>query len=103
MNLRHTAALALAGWYLMTPSISYIKAKHSWSCGDYGDSGEPLLYTWRTSASYDSAAECEKAKTTLVLRVPDDVRNDRMGYARALSQAQSDAVCIATDDPRLKP
>ena len=102
MKPQHTAALALVGWYLMVPSMNYLAEQKTWMFGDYAKNGEPELSTWRTMGSYDSAAECERAKKALSLSVPDDVTVDRDSYARQLPRVKQDAVCVGADDPRLK-
>ena len=82
MNLRHAAALALAGWYLITPSGSS---------------------TWQIIGAFDTAAECEKTRSEALKTTP--------GYAAtnpaspegwiALGLALA-AECVSDDDPRLK-
>ena len=52
MNLRHAAALALVGWYLMVPPLSNPSAP---------------LSKWNLYRSYDTARECEVAKAAKVL------------------------------------
>ena len=52
---------------------------------------------------YHSAAECMTAKENLSLAVPDTIaKKDRKVYAQMASLATKKAVCISTDDPRLK-
>ena len=94
MNLRHAAALALVGWYLMVPP----PVVHS----SVRDLDAPLS-KWGIFSTHDSAAECEQglvafyklAKTELVAN-PSDERDRIQFYQLESSQ------CIATDDPRLK-
>jgi len=79
MNLRHTAALALVGWYLMAPPQKY-----------RGDT--PLverkfdapLNQWSIAKAFDEAQDCERE------------RNEDRSFGLMWEQ------CIATDDPRLK-
>jgi hypothetical protein len=52
MNFQHAAALALVGWYLMTPPAA--------PSGGY-DNAAPLG-KWFVYGGYDSAQECEGAK-----------------------------------------
>jgi len=92
MKLRHAAALALVGWYLMVPPIvdgvAVIDAPVS---------------KWIVNTPFDSASACDKAQGILVLRAKRDLekRVPKTDLAIAISFTQ--AQCIATDDPRLKP
>ncbi len=96
MNLRHAAALALVGWYLMTPLGDPKTGKMYYEA--------PLKY-WRIDDSFDSAKECKQGllrnldwfqqhqpKVTF-----DKDSPDTLGYRGAIA-----ALCIGTDDPRLK-
>jgi len=85
MKLQHAAALALTGWYLMTPPT---QAK-----GRY-DTSAPLS-KWRIEAGFGTGEECKKTLVLLSSRAlkegkPDDI------------EALKDAQCVATDDARLK-
>jgi hypothetical protein len=89
MNFRHAAALALVGWYLLTPPSS--------AEGKFKENAP--LTNWLHNGSYDSAASCEAVHRKLnrapVLGVTADEQNHvRMSFM--LSR------CISTDDPRLK-
>ena len=79
-NLRHTAALALVGWYLMLPLPKHPDAP---------------IARWAHVDSFDSATECRDAAYHLIDRAKKNH-----------DQAKLDTVmgfeCIATDDPRLK-
>ena len=90
MNLRHAAALALVGWYLMIPPIIH----------DSVQSGAPLS-SWHIFGSYDKATEC---RTDNVDKLNFWISNSAKGLPgrdRTLGALQY-AVCVATDDPRLK-
>ena len=87
MRLRHAAALALVGWYLMIPPKSGKDAS-----GPYDPKAE--LNKWFVFGAYDFAHECEGAK--FLDREAHKSKSDPMNPA--LESAQ----CIATDDPRLK-
>jgi hypothetical protein len=50
MNLRHTAALTLVGWYLMVPPVESDKSVRP----------ELPLSQWIQSKSYDTASECQE-------------------------------------------
>ena len=97
MKARHAAALALVGWYLMTPPQSLdmsgvtrenakteipkrVKA-YAWLFA-----ASPLSI-WKTKNFFDTAEECKHQKNL-------DVEADSPDYIFEK--------CIATDDPRLK-
>jgi hypothetical protein len=76
MKLRHAAALALVGWYLMVPPQT-----RTWWIGEERYDDAAPLNRWTIEQSFDKAELCEAA--------------------RQATQA-GHAVCVATDDPRLK-
>jgi hypothetical protein len=105
MKPRHAVALALIGWYLMTPPIiGVVVTAHA------------PLRQWRIVKSYDSAGECEKDlddDTAFSEKVAEDSAFRERAWRRdapTLSRDDYDAtvgaflytVCIASDDPRLK-
>jgi hypothetical protein len=113
MRLRHAAALALAGWYLMTPKI-YSDPKGNWMMGAWerrqGQPEQPDLSSWEIRGSYKTDASCHAVIGTLarqpttnseILGDPLIVR-DPEGYRAIRNQAFKRALCIASDDPRLK-
>jgi hypothetical protein len=55
-KLRHTTALALVGWYLMTPPLDV---------GGLPDDHAPIS-SWRNEQSFDSAQDCEQGKVTVL-------------------------------------
>jgi hypothetical protein len=77
MNLCHAAALALVGWYLMTPNGSRALLSQ-------GSHGSAVLRDWTVSATFQIQRECETKAAAL----------------RAEGQ-QKNAQCISFD-PRLK-
>jgi hypothetical protein len=101
MNLRHAAALALVGWYLMVPPL-----RHGRPTGADAVGPEAPLWLWQNMGSFDSAADCYKYKNFLSDRhaagenaqggtLPPDLKAE-------FQAEDSDAKCIATDDPNLK-
>jgi hypothetical protein len=94
MNLRDAAALVLVGWILMSPPMR-------------GTEIAPIidmrasLDEWDVEGSYDSAAACAKAQREN-LRV--SAANEwAIPEQRKLSVYKAAwAICVATDDPRLK-
>jgi hypothetical protein len=91
MNLRHTAALALVGWYLMIPPIGPSEGK-----------SEPLS-KWTIYRDYDSLWICTAGEIELHKRAGGDpsVRPPLHFPPEQLKQFAA-ADCIASDDPRLK-
>jgi hypothetical protein len=95
MKFRHAAALALVGWYLMTPPP--------------GPSGKPdfsaPLSEWSHMAAFDGAATCKKehdSEFKSAQKAPMDVKNEDDLEVRDLASAVKASRCIATDDPRLR-
>jgi hypothetical protein len=86
MKLRHATALALVGWYLMTPPPDNLKAPIS---------------AWEISASYDTAEQCSLEQQTF-FDTAIKQRSLNLGKLRAGNEAMLHAQCIASDDPRLK-
>jgi hypothetical protein len=84
MTFRHTAALALVGWYLMVPPReSDNSAKLS----------SVPFEEWVYVDSFDTAKECRDAgRKEEERRAKDALEADQYGNWE----------CIATDDPRLK-
>jgi hypothetical protein len=67
---RHSAALALLGWYLMLPPVT----------SDGRTQKDAPLSRWYIFSSFETKEECEQV--------------------RQVSSAS--AICVASDDPRLK-
>ena len=95
--LRHAAALALVGWYLMLPPLKLDQS------GKYHPEFEVPLNQWESLQSYDDAAKCEEdnlRRTIALQSVSHHFPADRSA-AVAAEQAVF-GKCIATDDPRPK-
>ncbi len=82
MKLRHAAAFALVGWYLMQPPA------HRGTDGKSVFEDARPLTMWRQIGAYDTAKECE-AQIDHMVTLPTDVGAE---FVR----------CVASDDPRLK-
>jgi hypothetical protein len=96
MNLRHAGALALVGWYLMTPPYSH-------SLGG-ADDHAPLA-EWTLAASYDSAKECEEVRSRIQDRTKRDAPPAGVDATTTKQRVEEEdlyAECIETTDPRLK-
>ena len=105
MNLRHAAALALVGWYLMIPPVEF-KGTATIPKSVFVASNAPFS-EWEMSGSFDTAKECEAARPAI--GTPSDFRHQSADDAAAkirmsaiVAFAKRYAQCIATDDPRLK-
>ena len=100
MNLRHAAALALVGWYLLMPPILIDgdKAKV--------DGSVPLSKWDRGDRVYETESACEE--TNARLRAIAESHKNWIGPSGSADAADHRYVlltserCIATDDPRLK-
>jgi hypothetical protein len=100
MKLHHTAALALAGWYLMTAPVS--------------DQGAIIyqdapLSQWTKSLRFDSESDCDAKRQEVVDDSKDAValvpnsevdEDNRRDAANAVNRAVVSR-CVADDDPSL--
>jgi hypothetical protein len=85
MKMKHIAALALMmGWYLIVPPTTRI-----WWFGPVRTENSAQMSRWTIEQSFDKALQCQNARLTNERRSADEAI--RMG----------NAVCIASDDPRL--
>jgi hypothetical protein len=114
MNLRHAAALALVGWYLMVPPA--MGPPKNWS------NPVPPMARWVVAGEFDSPAPCKLARDKMSNTAHQqfqDLRHEFLHgrqdsgelidefyekYSRQLDllAGKLDAQCIATDDPLLK-
>ena len=101
MNLRHAAALALVGWYLMIPPEVYPGPNSSRVLMP-----PPFDRTWRVKATFNSANDCEVARekheTDVALALKSAIPKRYEARPTLSSPIDDGALCIATDDPRLK-
>ena len=95
MTLRHTVTLAVIGWYLLMPQVS--------------DKGAVLsdwpLSRWKLDSSYDSAEKCENNRRIATDFVTKEGLVKQGVSAQILDgvyAAYHNAICVSTDDPRLK-
>jgi len=106
MNVRHAAALALVGWYLMVPPmdncVGVIKEK---PCAD-----SPLA-TWSVQSKFSSEAACQENKRIgdekargylMMLAARNRQSSSRASFGESTYMWYLTAKCIASDDPRLK-
>jgi hypothetical protein len=93
MNLRHAAALALTGWYLMTPPLK----------PDGKPDIQAHLSKWQMDGSFDRATSCEARYHDFLDQAFRSRPADHIDpQAERLFWQSQAAQCIATDDPRLK-
>jgi len=89
MKLCNAGALALVVWYLLVPP----------------DLGElKPMSAWQRFASYNTAKECDSARSQLAINAVKDENKTRCWQSESCfpDYARENAQCIATDDPRLK-
>lgn len=92
MATRHSAVLALLGWYLMLPSIGH---------DGRANTAAPLS-SWAQEASYDSASLCEAAVGDGIANVNGIDAHATDARVRYLHHHRwANARCIASDDPHL--
>ena len=86
MRLRDSAAVVLAGWILLAPSID---------CARRGLQRETPLSEWEHVDSFSSRESCENFRATVI----DQEKNDS---GNVYVQRYSYSICVQDDDPRLK-
>ena len=88
MSIRHAAALAIVGWYMMMPPTGR----------DYpmGNVDAPLTQWKKRATVYRDQDECEHVLDRI--RRNTNAKNKQTAV-RYYKQAQ----CVSADDPRLKP
>jgi hypothetical protein len=91
MKLRHAAALALVGWYLMMPPASSLDPDSSTYLA------KAPLSQWKTVKRFDSKLECEEQAEGFHLFAKQEPNSQ--DWAR---NPRSYAECVSTDDQRLK-
>jgi hypothetical protein len=91
MKLRDAAVLALVGWYLVIPPISK----------DGRVDSSVRLAQWKVEGKFDSAAQCEHMRDALK-HITVLARRGEDPPMELEIAADHQAVCVATDDPRLK-
>ena len=91
MNLRHAAALALVGWYLMVPIPG----------NDPIPTPAVTFSKWVNIRSFDSAERCESGRQTII--TVGEGGPQLMGYPeQEVKKVLLLSQCVASDDPRLK-
>jgi hypothetical protein len=93
MKLRHAAALALVGWYLMVPPPKV--------AGRLLVDLDAPLSKWTVYNPYETAAECAQGHVDFGKKIKENLtkeptQDNKMQYQQIIS-----AQCIASNDPRL--
>ncbi|HKN01089.1 MAG TPA: hypothetical protein VJX23_11280 [Candidatus Binataceae bacterium] len=95
MKLRHAAALALVGWYLMLPPVSN---------GLDSKTSMPLyLWTQFEAKSFSTLAECEARKASYKQENLDDAKegSKQQNVFLKISENADKGRCVKSDDPGL--
>ncbi len=106
MKPRHAVALALVGWYLMTPPTHVVQCERggwnptvaSLTCINRVESQAPLREWTRVSDSqeFEYKTDCERA-------ISNDCHREVEANGKSNLEGElCNAECIAADDPRLK-
>jgi hypothetical protein len=93
MNPRHTAALALVGWYLMVPPTR-------------GHPAEILFHSplskWEVGEDDDSNVECKNSIKESIKDMQHITDVCEVGSCDVMVVRYAHGRCMASDDPRLK-
>jgi hypothetical protein len=95
MNLRHAAALALVGWYLMVAPSSrkHVDPDPTEFDPSISTNFHAPLSKWTTIGEFDSAAECHQQR---------EKQMKQHLYNLCDFSSTLTIRCVATDDPRLR-
>jgi hypothetical protein len=131
MNLRHAAALALVGWYLMLPPTKHPWSRDLWRW--WTGSSNPIVkecnldapfLEWEESKEYESLSACQadQAKASARKRKeldeinkymeeaasPPMTKNAKSAFEEIYRKSEEREIecagyarCVASDDPRL--
>ena len=95
MNLRHVAALALVGWYLMVPPLTPGGGPHKVLF-------HAPLSKWEVGVEHDTKAECEDSLRESIKNMDRDANACEVGSCSVMVVEYAHGRCMASDDPRLK-
>lgn len=100
MSLRDGAALALAGWYLLSPPVLRLPK----FCLRVNPAAH--LKYWKVRGNYASIADCDVAARAIIALAktsPDSLPAPFDDLApEVMHDVMQNLVCIADDDPRLR-
>jgi hypothetical protein len=102
MNLHHTAALALTGWYLMLPPLHFIGPGNDPHSVAIVDDTAPLS-RWLPMMSFKTLQECDNFSTRLARNMRKSVRTerDKKDVETLIGIWLGKYQCVATEDPRI--
>ena len=90
MKVCRAAVVALVGWFMFLPP----------TYPDHGaDIKAPLPLWFKANHTFSSLSECQKVKQGLVDLHVKPYQNE---HEREKAQGEMAAICISSDDPRLK-
>ena len=92
MKLRHAAALALVGWYLMVPPSPSV----------YTVDTKAPISKWIDFVTYESARQCEDGLADFRAKANRDAFGVVPPLRPVLITEFRVAQCVSIDDPRLK-
>jgi hypothetical protein len=95
MNLQHAAPFALVGWYLLAAPIDRKPGGALYATDSIS------MSPWRQLGAYDSADKCVVAKGDQFDRASVIARANTGSISSAVIAQATDAICMASDDPRL--
>jgi hypothetical protein len=107
MTPRHTAALALVGWYLMKPPlyVPWMDRVRCFfgapTCLDWEYDYDAPVSNWTQVGEFESLADCHAEQDRIAEQAAASLSNDDPQWKKT-DAANSNLICIATDDPRLK-
>jgi hypothetical protein len=93
MKCHRAVALALVGWYLMTPPLSH-------SIRFEVDDQAPLR-EWTVMQAFDKASDCEDYRFRSQERHKRDAVSTPTNMHQTFAVGMMDSQCIETNDPRL--
>ncbi len=92
VKFRHTAAVALTGWYLIAPPYVPSSTKPP-----------PPLYKWTRLQEFDDQAHCDKEfREQKAVRIEPSAADSNNWSGRWGEGETKLQQCVAADDPRLK-
>ena len=110
MKLRHAAALALVGWYLMLPPANPANFSRTASViqvikdsSDLDAAAKAPLGEWTIESGYDRAAECNAVHERRMDDWGTKFSKDAQAIYFRMMKYYTLSQCVASDDPRLKP
>ncbi len=109
MRLRHGAALALLGWYLMVPPLVRGVERLEAAGTEKGriDINAPLS-AWENRGGFEEAADCNAELAADISAAKRNYQRPKTHEGMAAERSKSVDLqfmlgkCVASDDPRLK-